>query len=106
MVLLRTDRLGFPELDDLAERVMTYAGIQDIDSVWVQGKLEKKDGELVDFDKGLYKKAMKSWEVARAAGETIKFTRNGRILTPAEVGSPSLMPGRTPSPLMPLPVRQ
>jgi cytosine/adenosine deaminase-related metal-dependent hydrolase len=106
MVLLRTDRLGFPELDDLAERVMTYAGIQDIDSVWVQGKLEKKDGELVDFDKGLYKKAMKSWEIARAAGETIKFTRDGRILTPAEVGSPSLMPGRTPSPLMPLPGRQ
>lgn len=95
LVLLRTDRLGFPELDDLAERVYTYAGIQDIDSVWIQGKLQKKDGELVDFDKGLYKEAMKSWDVARAAGETIKFTdNNGRIMTPAEVRNPSFNPGR------------
>lgn len=105
-MLLRNDRLLFPILDDLTERVMVYAGIQSIDSVWVQGKLEKKGGELVDSDKGLYKKAMKSWEIARAAGETIKFTRNGRTLTAVEVGSPSLIPNRTPSPSMPLPERQ
>lgn len=102
MVLLRTDRLGFPEIDDLAERVYTYAGIQDIDSVWVQGKLQKKDGALVDFDKGLYKKAIKNWDIARAAGETIKFTdNNGRIMTPAEVRDPSFNPGRPPSSLTP-----
>ena len=101
LVLLRTDRLGFPEIDDLAERVMTYASLADIDSVWVQGKLEKKDGELIDFDKGLYKKAIKSWDIARAEGETIKFTRNGRVLTPEEVRSRTFMPGRPASELTP-----
>jgi len=95
IVLLRTDRLGFPAIDDLAERVYTYAGIQDIDSVWVQGKLQKKDGELVDFDKGLYKKAIKSWDIARADGETIKFIgQNGNILTAEDVRSPAFNPGR------------
>ena len=95
LVLLRTDRLGFPAIDDLAERVYTYAGIQDIDRVWVQGKLHKKDGELVDFDKGLYKRAIKSWDIARADGETIKFIgENGNILTAEDVRSPSFNPGR------------
>jgi cytosine/adenosine deaminase-related metal-dependent hydrolase len=95
MVLLRTDRLGFPAIDDLAERVYTYAGIQDIDSVWVQGKLEKKDGELVDFDKGLYKKAIKTWDAERAAGETIRFIgQDGNILTAEDVRHPSFNPGR------------
>jgi len=95
MVLLRTDRLGFPAIDDLAERVYTYAGIQDIDSVWVQGKLEKKDGELVDFDKGLYKKSMKTWDQERALGETIRFVgEDGNILTAEDVRHPSFNPGR------------
>ena len=95
MVLLRTDRLGFPAIDDLAERVYTYAGIQDIDHVWVHGKLQKKDGELVDFDKGLYKKAIASWDAERAAGETIKFIgEGGQILTAEDVRHPSFNPGR------------
>ena len=95
MVLLRTDRLGFPAIDDLAERVYTYAGIQDIDSVWVQGKLQKKDGELVDFDKSLYKKAIANWDKERAAGETIRFIgEGGNILTAEDVRHPSFNPGR------------
>jgi cytosine/adenosine deaminase-related metal-dependent hydrolase len=95
MVLLRTDRLGFPAIDDLAERVYTYAGIQDIDHVWVHGKLQKKDGELVDFDKGLYKKAIKSWDTERAEGETIRFIgEGGQILTAEDVRHPSFNPGR------------
>jgi len=95
LVLLRTDRLGFPAIDDLAERVYTYAGIQDIDSVWVHGKLQKRDGELVDFDKGLYKKAIKSWDAERAAGETIRFIgEGGNILTAEDVRHPSFNPGR------------
>jgi hypothetical protein len=99
LVLLRTDRLGFPAIDDLAERVYTYAGIQDIDHVWVQGKLQKKDGELVDFDKGLYKKAIKTWDAERAAGETIKFIgEDGKPLTAEDVRSPSFNPGRPVAP--------
>jgi cytosine/adenosine deaminase-related metal-dependent hydrolase len=95
IVLLRTDRLGFPAIDDLAERVYTYAGIQDIDHVWVHGKLQKKDGELVDFDKGLYKKAIKGWDAERAAGETIRFIgEGGQILTAEDVRHPSFNPGR------------
>ena len=95
MVLLRTDRLGFAKIDDLAERVYTYAGIQDIDSVWVHGKLQKKDGELVDFDKGLYAKAYKSWDAERVAGETIKFIgEGGNILTAEDVRHPAFNPGR------------
>ena len=101
LVLLRTDRLGFPEITDLAERVFTYAGIQDIDSVWVHGKLQKKGGELVDFDKGLYKKAIKNWDEARAAGETIKFTgEDGKLLSPEYLRSPFFNPGR-PQPATP-----
>ena len=50
MVLLRTDRLGFAKIDDLAERVYTYAGIQDIDSVWVHEKLQKKDGNILTIE--------------------------------------------------------
>ena len=102
MVLLRTDRLGFAKIDDLAERVYTYAGIQDIDSVWVHGKLQKKDGELVDFDKGLYAKAYKSWDAERAAGETIKFIgEDGNILTAEDVRHPSFNPGRPQLPTAP-----
>jgi hypothetical protein len=63
--------------------------------VWVHGKLQKKDGELVDFDKGLYKKAIKSWDAERAAGETIKFIgEGGQILTAEDVRHPSFNPGR------------
>ena len=95
MVLLRTDRLGFPAIDDLAERVYTYAGIQDIDHVWVHGKLQKKDGELVDFDKGLYNKAIATWDKERTAGETIRFIgEGGNILTAEDVRHPSFNPGR------------
>jgi cytosine/adenosine deaminase-related metal-dependent hydrolase len=95
LVLLRTDRLGFPAIDDLAERVYTYAGIQDIDSVWVHGKLQKRDGELVDFDKGLYKTAIKSWDAERAAGEPSRFIgEGGNILTAEDVRHPSFNPGR------------
>ena len=99
LVLLRTDRLGFPEIGDLAERVLTFAGIQDIDSVWVQGKLHKKDGQLVDFDKGMYKRVVKRWHTVRAEGETIRFVgEDGKVLTPEEVRSPAFMPMRPPVP--------
>ena len=100
LVLLRTDRLGFAHIDDLAERVETFAGISDIDSVWVQGKLEKKNGELVDFDKGMFERVNNHWvDTVRPDGKTIKFIgEDGKILTQEQIQSPYLMPMRPPPP--------
>lgn len=50
LVLLRADGLNMPPTGDLAERVMHYAGIHNIDSVWVAGRLLKHAGRLVGLD--------------------------------------------------------
>jgi cytosine/adenosine deaminase-related metal-dependent hydrolase len=75
LVLLRTDRAGFADNGSLADRVVTFAGLQDIDSVWIKGKPRKRHGQMVGVD--LIK--MKA-QVAKAAARfrpianTVKFT--------------------------------
>lgn len=50
LVLLKTDRPGFGRLGTLADRVVTFAAREDIDSVWIAGKARKRKGEMVGAD--------------------------------------------------------
>jgi len=47
LVLLRTDRIGFASLGSLADRVLNFASLADIDSVWVAGRARKRHGEML-----------------------------------------------------------
>ena len=50
LVLLRTDRIGFASLGSLADRVLNFASLPDIDSVWVAGQLRKRGGQMIGVD--------------------------------------------------------
>ncbi len=50
LVLVRTDRFGFALLGSLADRILNFAALQDIDSVWVAGVVRKRHGQLVGVD--------------------------------------------------------
>jgi cytosine/adenosine deaminase-related metal-dependent hydrolase len=50
LVLLRTDRLGFAAGGSLADRVVNFAALQDVDSVWIMGRARKRGGRMVGVD--------------------------------------------------------
>lgn len=50
LVLLRTDRIGFASLGSLADRVLNFASLPDIDSVWVAGTARKRNGRMIGVD--------------------------------------------------------
>jgi cytosine/adenosine deaminase-related metal-dependent hydrolase len=50
LVLLRTDRIGFAMQGNLADRVLNFASLGDIDSVWVAGRARKRDGHMIGVD--------------------------------------------------------
>jgi cytosine/adenosine deaminase-related metal-dependent hydrolase len=50
LVLLRTDRIGFAMLGSLADRVLNFASLPDIDSVWVAGQARKRNGQMIGVD--------------------------------------------------------
>ncbi len=50
LVLLKTSRVGFAALGSLADRVVNFAGLSDIDSVWVRGVARKRHGEMIGVD--------------------------------------------------------
>lgn len=50
LVLLRTNRFGFPRVGGLAGRIYDYAAQSDIDSVWAAGRRVKADGQLVGIN--------------------------------------------------------
>ena len=50
LVLLNTDRFGFGTLGSLANRVVTFASREDIDSVWIAGQARKRHGEMLGVD--------------------------------------------------------
>ncbi len=50
LVLLRTDRVGFASLGSLADRVLNFASLPDIDSVWVAGSARKRNGRMIGVD--------------------------------------------------------
>lgn len=62
LVLLSTSRFGFPSNGTLADRVVNFANIGDVDSVWVAGKLRKQNGRIIGFD---WKTTQKSVDAAR-----------------------------------------
>jgi cytosine/adenosine deaminase-related metal-dependent hydrolase len=47
LVLLRTDRIGFTMLGSLADRVLNFASLADVDSVWVAGQARKRNGQMI-----------------------------------------------------------
>ncbi|WP_274630956.1 amidohydrolase family protein [Arvimicrobium flavum] len=50
LVLLKTSRIGFATCGSLADRVVNFAGLSDIDSVWVRGVARKRHGEMIGID--------------------------------------------------------
>ena len=50
LVLLATERFGFPRLGSLADRVVNFAHRRDVDSVWAAGVLRKSAGQMVGVD--------------------------------------------------------
>jgi cytosine/adenosine deaminase-related metal-dependent hydrolase len=75
LVLLRTDRLGFPRVGGLAGRVFDYAAQSDIDSVWAAGRRVKAQGRLVGVDVARLEQTMaqvqdRIWRMA----ETVTLT--------------------------------
>jgi cytosine/adenosine deaminase-related metal-dependent hydrolase len=60
VILINTDRIGFPAIGNLADRVANFGLLSDIDSVWVAGKPRKRHGQMVGIDM----KALKAKVVA------------------------------------------
>lgn len=50
LVLLRTDRIGFALQGSLADRVLNFASLADIDSVWIAGEARKRHGKMIDVN--------------------------------------------------------
>jgi cytosine/adenosine deaminase-related metal-dependent hydrolase len=50
LVLLRTDRIGIAMLGSLADRVLNFGSLADIDSVWVAGRARKRNGKMIGVD--------------------------------------------------------
>ena len=50
VILLNTDRLEFPVIGTLADRVASFALHSDVDSVWVGGVPRKRHGKMVGID--------------------------------------------------------
>nr|WP_314435011.1 amidohydrolase family protein [uncultured Brevundimonas sp.] len=75
LVLLSTDRFNFPHIGGLADRVVNFARMSDIDSVWVAGRLLKHDGQMVGVDWPALKRRMNEIQTrVWAQAETITFT--------------------------------
>lgn len=58
LVLLSTDRFNFPVIGSLADRVLNFATLPDIDSVWVGGRLLKHQGQMIGVDWSALKRRM------------------------------------------------
>ncbi|MQB07245.1 amidohydrolase [Agrobacterium tumefaciens] len=50
LVLLKTERFGFPDWGTLADRVANFANQNDVDSVWIAGRCRKKNGRMIGVD--------------------------------------------------------
>ena len=50
LVLLSTDRVGFPMAGTLADRVLNFVTQSDVDSVWIAGELRKRNGIMLGVD--------------------------------------------------------
>ncbi len=50
LVLIKIDGFGVPNNGTLADKVINFCALSDIDSVWVGGKRRKKDGKMIGID--------------------------------------------------------
>jgi cytosine/adenosine deaminase-related metal-dependent hydrolase len=50
LVLVRIDGFGVPGNGTLADKVINFCALSDIDSVWVGGRRRKKDGKMIGVD--------------------------------------------------------
>jgi cytosine/adenosine deaminase-related metal-dependent hydrolase len=46
----RADRIGFTMLGSLADRILNFGSLADIDSVWVAGRARKRNGKMIGVD--------------------------------------------------------
>lgn len=75
LVLLRTDRFGFAMLGSLADRVVNFASLPDVDSVWVCGRLMKTKGKMIGVDWAALKtKLEQAQDRVEAQTRTITFS--------------------------------
>jgi len=75
VVLLRTDRIGFAMQGTLADRVLNFGALQDVDSVWIAGEAKKRGGQMIGVDwtklkADLFKAQERIWPLA----SSITFT--------------------------------
>ena len=45
--ITHADRIGFASLGSLADRVLNFASAPDVDSVWINGRARKRNGEMI-----------------------------------------------------------
>lgn len=75
MILLRTDRLGFPKLGTPADRIITGAYQTDIECVWINGRAVKSGGRLTNVDPvALERKSTAIREAILERAKTITLT--------------------------------
>ena len=75
LVLLRTDRIGFASLGSLADRVLNFASLADIDSVWVAGTARKRNGHMIGVDwPNLKSQVIEAQERIGSLAASITFT--------------------------------
>lgn len=74
LVLLRTDRMGFATSGSLADRVVNFAALQDVDSVWVAGKARKRGGKMLNVDwRALKLEMMRAQARFRPLADSVKL---------------------------------
>jgi cytosine/adenosine deaminase-related metal-dependent hydrolase len=75
LVLVATDRFNFPQIGGLADRVVNFARMEDIDSVWVAGRMLKHRKKMIGIDWTALKRRMREvQDRVEAQGKTITFT--------------------------------
>lgn len=75
LLMLRTDRFGFPPSGSLADRVLNFAYQHDIDATWIAGKQVKRDGKMIGVNWPVMKAQMEERQrrIFRDA-DSIRFT--------------------------------
>jgi cytosine/adenosine deaminase-related metal-dependent hydrolase len=75
LVLLRTDRIGFAMQGSLADRVLNFASLADIDSVWVAGTIRKQNGQMIGVNwPNMKARQLAIQERIGPLAESIRFT--------------------------------
>jgi len=75
LVLLNTNRIGFAMQGRLADRVLNFGSLSDIDSVWVAGTARKRNGQMIGVNwADLKSQVSEAQERIGALAASITFT--------------------------------